>query len=344
MPPPGEHKYDGPYPIFCAALNVTHGERLAWQERKAESFVFTPLVCGFDFPEMHLVSHAPDGFRPTPEFAYPRTTDSSQQKEIGGVHIGTAVSISGAAASPNMGFHTSPPLAFLMTMFDVRLGWWLPNPRYTNEDYLFKKPEGGPPISLLYLLHELFASTTDRSKYVYVSDGGHFENLGIYELVRRRCRFIIAGDADADENMAFGDLGNAIRKCRSDFGVEIKIDPSPLRLADSGFAKTHAVIGTIGYPYPTPPGTLLYIKTTISKNDPADILAYRIKDPSFPHKTTADQWFDESQFESYRRLGQFSVESLLPTDTTSALLSGGSVEAFFKATAEFIKGAAQPAA
>jgi Patatin-like phospholipase. len=226
--PGSEKKYDGPYPIFCAALNVTHGERLAWQERKAESFVFTPRYCGFDFPEMHLHPALPESYRPTYAFAYPRSSKPEQQKEIGGMHVGTAMSISGAAASPNMGYHTSPPLAFLMTMFDVRLGWWLPNPRHASEEYAFKRPEGGPRVSLLYLLHELFASTTDRSKYVYVSDGGHFESLGIYELVRRRCQFIIASDADADESMAFGDLGNAIRKCRSDFGVEITINLSPL--------------------------------------------------------------------------------------------------------------------
>jgi hypothetical protein len=168
---------------FTAALNVTHGEHLAWQERKAESFVFTPRYCGFDFPEMHLHPDLPESYRPTYAFAYPRSSSPELQKEIGGVHVGTAMSISGAAASPNMGYHTSPPLAFLMTMFDVRLGWWLPNPRHASEEYAFKRPEGGPRVSLLYLLHELFASTTDRSKYVYVSDGGHFENLAIYELV-----------------------------------------------------------------------------------------------------------------------------------------------------------------
>ena len=316
--PGSEKEYDGPYPLFCAALNITHGERLAWQERKAESFVFTPRFCGFDFPEMHLIPGLPDGFRPTYEFAYPRSSDTQKQKEVGGVHVGTAMSISGAAASPNMGFHTSPPLAFLMTLFDVRLGWWLPNPRYAPSKHL--PPEGGPRLSLIYLLKELFASTTDRSKYVYVSDGGHFENIGIYELVRRRCRYIIACDADADAGMAFGDLGNAIRKCRSDFGVEITIDPTPVRITSSGFAQRHAVVGTIRYPQytnesPAPAlGKLLYIKATVTEGVPADVLAYRAQDPTFPDKTTADQWFEESQFESYRRLGQYSVESLLEAE------------------------------
>ncbi len=310
--------YDGPYPIVCAALNVTHGGRLAWQERKAESFVFTPKYCGYEFPEMKFESdRAPrDGFRQTREYAYPVDSHSALHVTHGGVHLGTAISISGAAASPNMGYHTSPPLAFLMTVFDVRLGWWLPNSRYTNDELPSKKPEGGPPCSLLYLLNELLASTTDHSKYVYLSDGGHFENLAIYELVRRRCKYIIACDADADKGMTFGDLGNAIRKCRSDFGVEITIDPTPVKLSSpDGFAAVHGVAGAIRYPrlsedQPTFAGQILYIKPTITTTTPRDVLAYRDSHAGFPDQTTADQWFDESQFESYRRLGLHSFQSL----------------------------------
>jgi hypothetical protein len=309
--------YDGPYPIVCAALNVTHGERLAWQERKAESFVFTPLFCGFEYSSMH-----PDdanrlaGFHDTENYAYPKREQDPIHKDGGGVRLGTAISISGAAASPNMGFHTSPPLAFLMTVFNVRLGWWLANPRYRNDEFLAGPPEGGPRCSLLYLLKELLASTTDQSKYVYLSDGGHFENLAIYELVRRRCGFIIASDADADADMKFGDLGNAIRKCRSDFGVEITLDTTPLKPDDqTRFATAHGVLGTIQYPpgpngEPAFQGHLLYIKATMTKHVPRDVLAYRDAHDTFPDDTTANQWFDESQFESYRSLGQYSFETL----------------------------------
>src|SRR5262249_31940059 len=137
----------------------------------------------------------------------------------------------------------------------------------------------------------------------------------IYELVRRRCKYIVACDADADPNMTFGDLGNAIRKCRSDLGVEITIDPTPLRLqGPDGFAKVHGVIGAIRYPAcpegPPATGKLLYIKPTISESTPRDVLAYRDLHPAFPDETTADQWFDESQFESYRRLGVHTLRTL----------------------------------
>ena len=322
-----EHPYIGPYPILCGALNVTHGERLAWQERKAESFAFAPIFCGYEFVQMHTKD---GGYQPTMEYAYSMDKQDPSHPDIGGVRLGTAMSISGAAASPNMGFHTSPPLAFLMTMFDVRLGWWLANSRYKSSEIeseilgLKLKLKGAPRFSLYYLLSELFASTTDRSRFVYLSDGGHFENLAVYELIRRRCKFIIACDGDADEDVEFGDLGNMIRKCRSDLGVEITLEDAALLKPKkkTKFATLHAVVGTIQYPkQPRKPGELeskpeddqgliLYVKPTITKDLPRDVLAYSDTHPPFPYQTTADQWFDESQFESYRRLGQFTMDGL----------------------------------
>ncbi|HUL14366.1 MAG TPA: patatin-like phospholipase family protein [Terriglobales bacterium] len=301
--------YSGPYPILNATLNVTHGERLAWQERKAESFVFTPLYCGYEYPEMkpseNLVPtlNVPEGgYQPTNEWAFPPV----------GVKLGLAISTSGAAVSPNMGYHTYPPLAFLMTVFNVRLGEWLPNPRYSNADYRLrlKKPQGGPGFSLLYLLNELFASTTDRSKYVYLSDGAHFENLAIYELVRRECEFIIASDAGEDPGYTFGDLINAIRKCRTDLGAEIDLNLEPFRPNAKGYARTHAVRGEIRYRNGKV-GQLLFFKSCLTGDESNDVLDYRREQPAFPQQSTADQWFDESQFESYRALGQFAAESMI---------------------------------
>ena len=306
--------YSGPYPILNATLNVTHGERLAWQERKAESFVFTPLYCGYEYPEMKTSENlegacdVPDeGYQPTNEWAFPPK----------GVKLGLAISTSGAAVSPNMGYHTYPPLAFLMTVFNVRLGGWLPNPRYSNADYRLrlKKPQGGPGFSLLYLLNELFASTTDRSKYVYLSDGAHFENLAIYELVRRECEFIIASDAGEDPGYTFGDLINAIRKCRTDLGAEIDLNLKPFLRNAEGYARTHAVRGEIRYRNGRI-GQLLYFKSCLTGDEPNDVRDYRRENPVFPQESTADQWFDESQFESYRALGQFATESMISRAAT----------------------------
>ena len=122
-------------------------------------------------------------------------------------------------------------MAFLLTVFDARLGWWLGNPRWRDAS---RRP--GPDFALKYLFAELLGQTTARSKFVNLSDGGHFDNLGLYELVRRRCRYIIICDSEQDGDLTFGSLGGAIRKCRADFGVEIDINPesdSPRRTASA---------------------------------------------------------------------------------------------------------------
>jgi Patatin-like phospholipase len=298
--------YNGPYPILNATLDISHGQRLAWQERKAEAFQFTPHYCGYEYPEMRPEMNRMERNN---EGAYQDTAGWGFAG--GGISLGTAVSISGAAVSPNMGYHTYAPLAFLMTVFNVRLGVWLANPRYSNDEYV-QRPDGGPAFSLLYLINELLGSTTDSSKYAYLSDGAHFENLALYELVRRECDFVISGDAGEDPGPGFEDLVNAIRKCRTDLGAEIKLNTAPFKITGTdGYASAHAVFGTIEYASGKK-GNLLYIKCSSMSTDPMDVLAYKRAHQAFPHESTADQWFDESQFESYRMLGRCSIESVIP--------------------------------
>ncbi len=284
-----EKGYHGPYPIINTALNLVGGKNLAWQTRKSESFFFGPLYSGYGALQQKDAAQEGCCYRPTDQCAKPD-----------GMSLGTAMAISGAAASPNMGYHSSPALAFLLTVFNVRLGWWSGNPRYRSA-----WEQAGPTIGLWYMMKELFGFTDDESRFVYLSDGGHFENLGIYELVKRRCRFIIACDGGQDRDMKFDDLGNALRKIRVDLGVDITIDVSPLR-----DGKKHCVLGRIVYhgengreEY----GDLLYIKALLCGKEPADVLNYRSLHKEFPHQTTADQWFDEAQFESYRMLGLHTV-------------------------------------
>jgi len=128
---------------------------------------------------------------------------------------------------------------------------------------------------------QLFGVTDDTSKYVNLSDGYHFENLGLYELVRRQCKYILVSDVGADAAFGGEDLGNAVRKCRSDFGVEIDLDTTPLRpAADSGFSESHLVTGTVQYPN-RQLGQIIYIKSTLTGTEPQDILAYKIANPVF---------------------------------------------------------------
>jgi Patatin-like phospholipase len=294
--------FTGPYPLINTTLNLVSGEDLGWQQRKGASFVFTPKYCGYQISDRLGVrgdarrsskhNGTWPGYRCTPDYAY---------REQGGISLGTAMAISGAAASPNEGYHSSPATAFLMTVFDVRLGWWLGNPATR------KYHRSAPRVALYCLVRELFGLTNYRSNFVYLSDGGHFENLGVYELVRRRCRYIIACDADQDGGLGFGDLGNLIRKVRTDMGIDIEIDVDSIRHQEgAGFSKWHCAIGTIRYDAlgeGATPGTLVYIKSSLTGDEASDVLSYRAQERAFPHQSTADQWFDESQFESYRKLG-----------------------------------------
>lgn len=307
-----ELKYDGhvqrPYPLINTAMNISRSKNLAWQERKAASFLFTPEFCGYQLPGSGDAGVS--AYQKTEEFLAPQKQAGKPQARSGWLALGTPMTISGAAASPNAGYHTNPASAFLMTVFNVRLGWWI-----QNTCKLDNWVNTGPRLSIGYLLKELLANTRDTDDFVYVSDGGHFENLGIYELVRRRCRYIIACDAGCDPNYTFEDLGNAIRKCQIDLGIEISIDPASIVPdPETGSSLFHCMVGRIHYEQRDPvatPGYLLYIKASLSGNESTDIKQYKAEHSAFPHESTGDQWYSESQFESYRKLGQHVAEQVL---------------------------------
>ncbi|WP_395641416.1 patatin-like phospholipase family protein [Rudaea sp.] len=294
-----------PYHIINTALNLVQGSELAWQERKAASFVFTRDNCGFQLsrvqgntPVRESATPLP-GMRPTQYYA-----SNDPQAEWQGVTLGTAMAVSGAAVSPNMGFHSQPALAALMTFFNIRLGRWCPNPAGPAWE------SSSPAFGLLYLLAELTGYTNERSKFVYLSDGGHFENTAVYELVRRRCAHILVVDAGADPKRCFEDLANMLRKCRVDFGIDFELGTSNLYAGENGpRSKSGFVEGKIFYGQkgdkPAFVGRILIIKPSLQNppRETTDIYSYAKRAITFPQQTTIDQWFDESQFESYRKLG-----------------------------------------
>jgi hypothetical protein len=287
-----------PFHVINMALNVVSTHHLSWQERKAESFTVSPLHSG----------SACKAFRRSDEYGGKT-----------GISLGTAMAISGAAASPNMGYHSSPGITFLLALFNVRLGWWLGNPGPEGQA-TYRLP--GPDFALKPLVEETFGLTTDERPYIYLSDGGHFENLGLYEMVRRRCRYIVAVDAGCDPDYTFEDLGNAVRKIAIDLGVKIRFhgldklkkrDPKDPIL---GAGLPYHAIGEIDYPAADGGGkddfgVILYIKPGYHGVENADVCAYAIGNPTFPHQSTGDQFFDESQFESYRALGFEITDGIL---------------------------------
>ena len=296
-----------PFHVINMTLNIVSTKRLSWQERKAEPFTVSPLHSG----------SACKAFRPSKEYA-------------DGITLGTAMAISGAAASPNMGYNSSPGITFLLALFNVRLGWWLGNPgREGRETYRHE----GPALAIQPLIEETLGLTTDDRPYVYLSDGGHFENLGIYEMVRRRCRYIISVDAGADPNYTFADLGNAVRKIAIDLGITIRFygltklkKRPPPGDDDIGAEHPYSAIGVIDYPAAdggdSKPGMILYIKAGYHGVEDPGIRAYAIENPAFPHQGTIDQFFSESQFESYRALG-FEITDGVLSHAAAALDTRG---------------------
>ena len=286
--------YRGPFPIINCSLNLGGSSDLALNTRRGASFTLTSLRCGSDQPRV--------GYAPTIDKQLVGTTMRCKGGFADGLQLGQAVAISGAAVSANMGYNTSPLVAFLLTMFNVRLGWWFPNPGQR------KWNSHGLTFGLKPLCQELFGVADDKSDYINVSDGGHFENLAIYELIRRRCKLIIACDAEADEQMQFGGLGKMIRLCQTDFGAVIELDVKSIRPQEHGYSRSHCAVGIIKY-CTGEIGHLIYLKASMTGDEDVSIAQYRSTHPSFPHESTANQFYSEDQFESYRMLGLHMVHS-----------------------------------
>jgi hypothetical protein len=272
--------------------------------------------------------------------------------------LGNWIAISGAAVATGMGSRTAFGVSLLLGMFNMRLGhWWdagiEPDSRPNRARAL------GPGSSIerilsnwfpvyAFLAYELFARFpgTAHDSW-YLSDGGHFENTGCYELIRRRLPFIVCVDAGADPDYELADAANLVRLARIDFGAEIEfLDETALddfvspsvrgfigtleQLRSSGWREAearcggpHAALARVRYANDGSGergGILLLLKPTICGDEPQDVRYYRAEHPDFPQESTADQYFDEAQWEAYRRLGEhvgacvFGNESVLADD------------------------------
>jgi hypothetical protein len=282
-----------PLHVVNVTLNLAGGEKLEWQDRKAESFTISPLHSGSYWL----------GYR-----------DSEHYGGDNGISLATSVAISGAAASPNMGYMmTSPVVRFIMTLFNVRLGFWLGNPR--KETY----KRDSPTQSVRPIFDEALGKTDDQSPYIYLSDGGHFDNFGLYEMILRRSRFIIISDASTDPDYCYESLAYAIRQVRVDFGVPIEFRDKLQLGKNLGEANKYCAIADIRYSCVDKPGgasdqnydgVLIYIKPSLDGSEPADVLNFHESDRDFPQDTIVDQWFGEAQFESYRMLGSHMIAKL----------------------------------
>lgn len=304
--------------IVCAAANVTDPGATP-PGRWVTSFTFSARSIGGP-----LI-----GALRTKQFE--RAFDGrSGRRRVRDLSLPAAVAISGAAIAPSMGKMTRRPLTFLLALANVRLGVWVPNPRWVlslaSRDERARESAvrryGRPRPS--YLIRELIGRSRVDSRYLFVTDGGHYENLGLVELLRRGCTEIYCFDASADGK--FTVLGDAIALARSELDVEIVINPSKLAPPpaapapanapwESDMAEDNVAQGKIIYRdhegRVVREGVLFYARCVMSKGVPWDVIAHHQEDPNFPHNSTVDQLYTDQKFESYRVLGHFAGENAI---------------------------------
>jgi predicted acylesterase/phospholipase RssA len=335
----------GPYHLINVALNVQDSKTANRRGRNADFFIFSKKFVGS------------------------KSTDYVATRDVEDVAVGfdvaTAMAASGAAVSSNMGAESIKPLTATLALLNIRLGYWLRNPLRLVD----AKPPTEPPtlvrgsysefrrrrnlLANYYFVAEIFGRLSEKRKSVYLTDGGHIENLGIYELLRRRCAVIIAVDAEADPQMAFGSFNTLERYALIDLGV--RIDLPWQKIANESLATSqaidkvgnvtvtqdeagnvsqektsdvpkdhgpHCAIGEITYPGRRK-GILVYIKASLTGDENDTVFDYKKRYSAFPHETTLDQMFTEEQFEAYRALGFHAAYRLFDRSDNFAHLDPG---------------------
>jgi hypothetical protein len=292
-----------PYHIINTNVVLVDSNVPRYRGRGGDSFILSPLRAG----------SSATGWCRTKDLRLPK---------VHGMTLSTAMAISGASLNPDTGAAGVGPtrkrlVSVLMTLLNIRLGYWTRGtrrPLSNRANYIF------PGIRALFGVgfHE-------HARMLDLTDGGHFDNLGLYELIRRRVRTIVVSDAACDRAFSFNDLASVIERVRTDFGAIITFRTGEtedlagivpreegsteqtrgIRLARRGYAVADIAYDT------GENGILLYIKSTLIAGLPLDVYDYKRKNDAFPHETTADQFFDERQFEAYRELGYHITKKAL---------------------------------
>lgn len=383
-PPPhdvdADHKHSGLIPLdaaqpvdfprvlICATSNTT-SYGVAPSGTGALPFLFSSKKVGGDYVgDLETSEYERWGFR-----------------RVGDLTIMDAVSISGAAVSPEMGRMTRPPLRFLMALANLRLGVWLPKPgrvkdhiygdepppdtrlakigwwimspvrkvhewrieRLTKRDEervdaeppprFFRRNIGAlPQPSVQRLVNEALGTTPAKSRFVYVTDGGHFDNLGLVELLKRGCDRIWCIDASGDQVDTFNTLGLALSIAKSEYGIDVAINPfkemapeAPAKKGTTPIVQRPFCIGTIKYPpkLNASEGELVLVKAGVPKNAGLDLVTFHNENPKFPCDPTTNQLYTAERFDAYVALGRLSMatayKAVVETGTYPAGASRG---------------------
>jgi hypothetical protein len=295
-----------PYHFINCALNIPACDDPNLRGRNSDFFIFSKHYCGSPIA----------GYSATKEW----------EAIDGHLDLATAMSISAAAASPQMGANTDAKISYLLAILNVRLNYWVAPPRKPNDPDTLREPRWllrmRTPGAIEFVKEMTSVRMNENSSFLNLSDGGHVENLAIYELLRRRCKFIIAIDGEADPDRTFHGLLTIVRLANIDLGVTIDPDLKDLRKIESGDSRSHFLLCKIDYGQGQQ-GYLLYIKSSMTGNESEFLQKYRAEHPTFPHESTADQLFDEAQFEAYRALGEHVGEDLFRRDLVDPIQPGG---------------------
>ncbi len=265
-----------PLQIINTTLNTTSSADARLRARYGENMMLSALYCG----------STATGFR--------RTTSYLR----GALTLSTAFSVSGAAVDPDTYATNSRPVSFVMTLLNIRLGVWMANPRHEPRRWRW-------PAWYQLMLREMFGvGLNETDERVHLSDGGHFENLGLYELLRRKCRYILVSDAGADPGVTLADLGQAVQRARADLGADVHLCADALARGGAETLREQAhLVGHVIYADGSR-AEILYLKALMRTGLGADIHGYWRANPEFPNQPTSNQFYGELQFDSYRELGR----------------------------------------
>ncbi len=311
----------GPFPLINTNLVLVNSPNAKFRNRGGDNFVLSPFFCG---------SNA-TGWVTTESF------DNNQMS------LASAMSISGAAANPRggvggKGVTTNRAVSLVMTLLNFRLGYWVNRPRESRLSRFWPRPNHFYPSAVYCLPNTGYQENSD---FLELSDGGHFENLAIYELVRRRCGLIVVCDGGQDTESSYADFVTAIQRIGQDFGATIdlvpdrgpellvprKTDgvyPKGVDYAQEGFFVARINYGPRGGHGLWPEhGVIIYMKTAMIAELSMTAKGYKGANPDFPDQTTGDQFFDEEQFEAYREVGYRIAERMLGETRLKDWLASG---------------------
>jgi hypothetical protein len=281
--------------------------------RDGTPFVLGPVV---GLPDQNLPGGAQ--LLPVADYRY----DRQQQ-----LSLASAMAISGAAIGPTAGRETKRwgPYRLLLAVGNIRLGVWLRNPFFPQA--MTRSPSRGPSQrwadeavalndtldrpTLFNVVIEALGRMTLHSSYLYVSDGGHYDNLGLVECLRRHPRNIVVLDGTGDAEDQFPVLGDVIATARMDLGVAVDLDPSPLCRGDARYPSASHIVGWATHPTWTEPTRIVYVRCVLPAHSSWDLESFKLRNPDFPATIQRFEMFDEFDFEAFRQLGYVLVDEAI---------------------------------